>query len=181
MEDLYKLNIPDITYEVKKLIEEMKKEEYPELLGVHHYPELREIDFLDEESKTKLDEFLSQVSVGNYIFNLHRFLKPKESSEKTLKFLLDKGIVKKRFSILCPECEDDWGVSNLLTLQELNNLEEIIKNNDMYKLEELSYQNKIFLVCMNCGGDVEWEHFNKGLVRTYYILVKERDKSLEDI
>jgi len=47
-----------LTSEINDIIEDKKLQEYPELLGVHHYPEIKELDYISEEDKIKLDNFL---------------------------------------------------------------------------------------------------------------------------
>lgn len=178
--DLYKLEIPDIPYQIWKLTEEKKKEEYPKLLGVHHYPELKEINFLTEENKIKLDDYLGNLGVGKYILNLYRFVGQNKNFSKLTKFLLDKGIIEERFLLRCPEC-DETEISKVLTKEELNEVKEVIENNNAEKLEEMNYKNIIFFSCMNCEEEINWDNFNENWISTNYILVKERDKSLDNI
>jgi len=42
-----------LTSEINDIIENKKLQEYPELLGVHHYPEIKELDCIFEENKIK--------------------------------------------------------------------------------------------------------------------------------
>lgn len=41
-------NFRILSLEISEIIDRKKKEEYPKLLGVHHYPEIKKIDFLSE-------------------------------------------------------------------------------------------------------------------------------------
>ena len=40
-----------LTSEINDIINNKKLQEYPELLGVHHYPEIKELDYISEEDK----------------------------------------------------------------------------------------------------------------------------------
>lgn len=57
-----------LSLEVSKIMEEKKKEEYPELLEVHHYPDIKEIDFLSEEDRIKLDNYLAGLGFHHYLY-----------------------------------------------------------------------------------------------------------------
>lgn len=59
-----------LCWDIDKIINLKKIEEYPELLGVHHYPEIKELDCISEEDKINLDNFLVGLGFNAYIHKL---------------------------------------------------------------------------------------------------------------
>jgi hypothetical protein len=177
MEFKKKLNgikIRSLSYEIGKLIDQMKKEEYPELLGVHHYPELREIDFMPEEKKIELDRHLAMIRKGQYVFQFWKFT----SDTKRLKdFLLEKGIIEKVYHLTCPHHYNEK-ITGRLTWEEVQKIKEAIINKDEDFLEEF-YDSLFF--CSSCEEPVEYKEWNDNLVFEEYILIKERDTSLDNV
>jgi hypothetical protein len=170
---LDKINIPSFSYELSKLIDEMKKEEFPQLKGVHHYPELAEIDFMSEENKIKLDKFLVMVRKGESVHNLFRFAR---DTEKLTNFLVEKGIAEKRYSLVCPHHYNERMKTDL-SLEELNQIKEAIQKQDMEFLEPF-YENLYF--CDSCDDSVEYSEWRDNLVKEYICKVKDRDTSLDN-
>src|SRR5690606_12633111 len=82
-----------ISLEVDKIIEKKKYEKYTELLGVHHYPELKEIDFLSQEQLIEVDKELAHNRGANVSFSLKSYIHW-DLYDKVYDFLIEKGIIK---------------------------------------------------------------------------------------
>lgn len=107
--------------EISEIIDRKKKEEYPELLGVHHYPKIKKIDFLSEEDKISLDNYIVSIGCSRYLYkgsNAWYTLTKKwneDIQEKVLQFLVDEGIIKRMYKM--EVCHD----SIILSEEEINN------------------------------------------------------------
>ncbi|MEJ8548182.1 hypothetical protein [Brevibacillus borstelensis] len=176
---LYSLKTRSLAFEVKRLTDEMKKEEYPELLGVHHFPVLRQIDFLTEEQKIELDKFLVSYRKGNYVSGLWRITKKHGTVKEIEKFLLDKGVVEERHYAICPKCDQGY-ISSLLTPEQKQGIEKIITENES---EERYEYLDTFLdhVCMECDRSTVPEEIETLNFKTVYKMVQERDTSLDNV
>ncbi len=92
---------------VKKFLQIKKEREYPEILGVHYFSEIKEITWLSEEDKVELDKLLKSIynkSPRYYSWKLA------EMDKETLNFLKYKKIIEKRYKFTChcdynDECE----------------------------------------------------------------------------
>ena len=75
---------------VREFLKSKKEKEYPEILGVHYYPKIKEMHWLSEEKKIKLDKLLK---ISKYIYQeeLLYFLQ----NHETLGFLMKNKIIKK--------------------------------------------------------------------------------------
>jgi hypothetical protein len=185
-----------ITSDIDKIIANKKLEEYPELLGVHNYPEIKEIDFLSEEDKVNLDKSLCSLGYSSYIYKgstLWRNVSntwSEDVQDKIFKFLLEKGIVERHYKIH-PCCFDkvisQVVVNNFMTFFNLHDENGIIPKEKYFENEEFIYSmmNESEGCCDDCDNDYEitkdmieeainntWQHL--------YKVVKTRDKSLDD-
>lgn len=179
LDKLYGIKMRSLAYEISKIIEEMKIEEYPELLGVHHFPELRNIDFLTEEQKKKLDEYLARYRKGNYVSlsGFRRITTDSHKVKQTENFLIEKGIVEERYFVLCPYCGEGH-LSNELNKEEREQLELLLKNPD----EEDRYEKLIQFLpycCMECECEPDLDHISDLKYKTVFKMAKERDTSLD--
>jgi hypothetical protein len=170
--------------DVRKIIDEKKLEEYPELLGVHNFPVLKEIDFMTEEEKITLDTKLTGYRVGDYLSGFWRFTK----KEKELKeFLLDKGIIKKVYYLEC-NCEE-YFLSEKLSEEEKNELEALFKkpNAEWTDADHELYNKQLESYCNDCGAceddSTVKEYFERGSIHFKELLtvVAERDTSLDNV
>jgi len=136
-----------LTSKINQIIENKKKQEYPELLGVHHYPEIKELDYISEENKIKLDNFLVEWGWNSY---LHEYT-PKLTGifknwsneivnlSNILEFLASKQILERYYKMyIC--C--DYIIVDEEKINKYLRYFELYKNND-----ELS--------------EKEWEEFDK--------------------
>jgi peptide subunit release factor 1 (eRF1) len=178
-EDLYSINIKSLAYEISKLVDEMKKEEFPELLGVHHFPDLREIDFLTDEKKIKLDEHLARVRVGNYLYGLRNVIKDSKKIKMVEQFLLEKGIVEDRYYVLCPVCGTGH-ISNELNKEQKAELEEVVKDLN-HKEREETLEKYLEYICMDCEIEADIRNLTSLYFKTVYKMKKERDGSLDHV
>jgi hypothetical protein len=183
-EKIYNISSNRLEYEVNDIIKEKKLEEYPELLGVHHYPVLKEIDFMTEEEKIKLDEKLTGYRVGDYLNGLWRFTK----KEKKLKqFLLDKGVARNIYYLNC-RCEEQF-LGEMLSGEEKVKLEEIMKKSpgEWSDEEEELYENEVQEYCCECyagedRGSVKQELENgKLFFKELLRMEMKRDDSLDKV
>jgi hypothetical protein len=97
-----------LTSDVDKIIGEKKVKEYPELLGVHNYPEIKELTCISEEDKVTLDSYLVSLGFRSY---LHKYshawgeVSGKWSDEvetEVFKFLVDREIIELLYRVeLC--------------------------------------------------------------------------------
>ncbi|PLS19494.1 hypothetical protein CVD28_03500 [Bacillus sp. M6-12] len=171
---LDEIKIPSFSYKISKLIDEMKKEEFPQLSGVHHFPSLQEIDFMSEKKKIELDKFLLMIRNGEYVFNLFRFT---QDTKKLTDFLIEKGIVEKRYSLVCPHHYNEK-MKVGLSLEELNVIKEAIQTQDHDFLEGF-YDDLHF--CDSCDDRVEYPEWRDNLVKEDIVKVKDRDTSLDNV
>jgi len=133
-----------LTSEINDIIEEKKLQEYPELLGVHHYPEIKELNCISEEDKIKLDNFLVEWRLHSYLHKYTHKLREmsKNWSDKIineiLEFLVSKEILKKyyKFYICC----------DYIIIDE-EKINKYLRSFELSKIKELS--------------DGEWEEYNK--------------------
>lgn len=194
-----------LSLEIHKLMEEKKKEEFPQLLKVHNYPMLNEIDFLNEEKKVELDRVLLSFGKNSYFGVINRrwfdfiegFDNKDEMAEKILKFLLDKNMISRSFEI--ETCCDRAVVTyeqleNIIRYKELL-LKENKTNNDYYEIEELKMNmpyNIYFLedgiqYCQECDEEVDIsleeykEMLNSKLNNCYCKLIVDRDTKYDNL
>ncbi|WCK57543.1 hypothetical protein PP175_26115 (plasmid) [Aneurinibacillus sp. Ricciae_BoGa-3] len=171
---LYAINLRSLGYEIGQMVEAMKQEEYPELLGVHHYPDLRDIDFMSEQKKIQLDDYLVSVRKGNIVYNFWRFVK---DTDKLQSFLVEKGIIEEVYYLTCPYHNDER-LTSKLTLAEFNKIKEAIQTKNQDKIDEL-LDGTLLDYCDACGTDVEFGQWDEAMGNKEYRLIKDRDKSLD--
>lgn len=174
---LNNIEIRSLPYEIGEITEEMKKEEYPELLGIHHYPILKEIDFLTEREKLELDKFLVKFTPNrDYIQTFWKVVKNPKKTDLLVEFLINQGIVEERHVILCPSCHESH-MSIMMTNDEKETLKNLIQSKTDY--EEL--EQYLEMVCDECFSELEPSQIEDRCVKTYLLLVKERDKTLDHV
>lgn len=92
---------------VSKLLDIMntkKKEEYPEIDGVHYFPEIHKIDFLSENEKVNLDNLLKKACERpRYIYEIY------DLDSNIIDFLCANEILEKRYRFSCGCNSDDCG------------------------------------------------------------------------
>jgi hypothetical protein len=183
-----------IPSEINEIINEKKLEEYPQLLGVHHYPELKELDCISDEDKVILDNYLNDIGCRKYIHKTSvawRNISKKWNSttqDKIFKFLEDRGIVERYYNIrLC--CNDEvfsqTVINNYLCYFKLKASGELYDNYDKYEslIESIGYDSEG--TCEECGEEYEItkeiiEKVIQDTGRHIYRIIKERDKTYDN-
>lgn len=174
------LNLRSLSYDIRKLTDEMKKQEYPELLGVHHFPVLRSIDFLTEEQKKELDKFLVKFRVGEYVSNLWRITKDQRKADKLLDFLLQSGVVDERYFGLCPNCHDGFVTGRLDSEQKKRIDYALSLNHDSNERYEILLA-LVDCVCQECDYEPDLDESGEMHYKTVFRMAMGRDKRLDNI
>lgn len=107
--DVYKALEYNLSYgeerdRVYKALHQVKIKKYPILSKAHYYPVINEIEYLTDSQKNKLDEILMYFAHKEIMTqsNAWRELNlSRETTEKVLEFLYDKGLVSKSLYIRC--------------------------------------------------------------------------------
>jgi len=186
-----------LTSKINQIIENKKKQEYPELLGVHHYPEIKELDYISEENKIKLDNFLVEWGWNSY---LHEYT-PKLTGifknwsneivnlSNILEFLASKQILERYYKMyIC--C--DYIIVDEEKINKYLRYFELYKNNDELSEKEWEefdkLQNKLnynYEYCPECDSEIQiTEEMIMDTINKYsylYKIIKERDKSYDKI
>lgn len=176
--ELSNINLRSFSYEITKMIQKKKEEEYPELLGIHHYPVLKEIDFLSEEKKLELDKFLARFVVGNELSGLSRLMYSKDL-KRFEEFLIEKRIAEVKFYACCPICDSGW-ISKLLTIEEKKLVETLVedkKNEDRSEILEMYLQ----YCCSQCDEEPDFERIDTVNFGRLLKIVQGRDTSLDRV
>lgn len=175
-------------YDVHKIIDAKKLEEYPELLQVHNFPVLKEIDFMTEEQKIKLDERMSGFRVGESIGGISRFVSDYRKLEK---FLVEKGVAERFYYLQC-SCEEMF-LSDELSEEDKVKLEVIMKKEynglteKWTKEDKEFYDEKVQEYCADCYAASEYHDVNRQLERGQLYFKEilkmkmKRDDSLDNV
>lgn len=168
----------NVLIDIKKIALKKKAEIYPEILGVHYYPELKEIDWLSETEKVKLDRLLeNRMTKSSQI---------QELDERTMKFLMDRKILEKRYVLEC-HCGGFDCYERIIAEDRLNKFKEYwqkeksgIETTDEED-EELNY-GCIMLNCDNENLEVcNEDDFETYLADIRYKRLKEPDRTLDKL
>lgn len=184
-DELYKLNLRNIAYDLNQVVKQMKLEEFPQLLGVHRFPVLKGINFMTEEKKIELDKELVRYRVGNYLPYLGRYTKEVDKLEQ---FLLENEVIEKKYVVTCPCCGAEEWLSSPQSLEQKSKLELLLTKNEVdYCEAEEEFESTVDCICLNCNFFPEYnemrDYAKKGQVRFKELLrmKMERDKSLDNV
>ncbi|MDZ5607047.1 hypothetical protein U2I54_08040 [Bacillus pseudomycoides] len=185
VDELYKFKLRSLAYDINQVTKQMKLEEFPQLLGVHRFPVLKKIDFMTEEKKIELDKALVRFRVGNYLPYLGRYTDEKDKLEQ---FLLENGVVEKKYIVSCPCCGADEWLSSPLNLEKKNRVDKLLNMSEgnYYDAEE-EFEQIVDCICEECGFSPEYyemrDYARKGRVKYKESLKMkmERDKSLDNV
>jgi len=182
-----------LTSEINDIIENKKLQEYPELLGVHHYPEIKELDYISEEDKIKLDNFLVEWGFGSYLYEytpkLTGLFKNWSNLSNILEFLASKQILERYYKMyIC--C--DYIIMDEEKINKYLRYFELYKNNDELSKKEWEEFDKLqdelhynYEYCSECDNEIEitekmiMDTINKP--NYLYKIIKERDKTFDNI
>lgn len=167
------IKLRNLLFDIQDVIKEMKEEEFPQLRGVHHFPALAEIDFMSEEKKIELDKYLCMVRKGNYVFNLFKFT---NDTKRLQQFLVEKGILEKVYRVTCPKHYNETLI-NGLSKEKLEEFKKAVLTKDEDFFEE-EYDD---LYCECCEDNAEYKTWNDIFIREDYVLLKNRDSSLDNV
>ena len=182
--------------EINDIVDNKKKQEYPELLGVHHYPEIKELDYISEEDKIKLDNFLVEWGFHSYLHEytpkltkiFKNWSKEIVNINKILEFLVSKQILERYYKMyIC--CDyiivDEEKINKYIRYFELYKKEKL---SDSEEAEFDSLQrilNYSYEYCSECDNEIEiteeiiMDTINKPSY--LYKIVKERDKTYDKL
>lgn len=170
-----------LAYEISQLTAEMKKEEFPDLLGVHYFPVIKEMEFLTQDEKIKLDKYLARLRKGYRADNWHLVTNDNNKHIPIKDFLLEKEIVSKKFLVLCPHCNDTH-ISEYLTKEQMEEFKTNLKNYHNDKNDEsLIAVSKIIdgNYCDECDEDYSVEDIKSYRFEEYTLMNGKPDLTLE--
>jgi hypothetical protein len=178
---LYDINIRSLAYEVGKVVEQKKIEEYPQLLSIHRFPVLCKIDFLTEAEKISVDKWLGQFLKGYSMRSLYRAIGSKYNQEKEAKliaFLTEKQVIEPRYYVECLECGDNH-ISEELTIERKEQFEEALRNGDENVFDNIIVHSN----CDVCHYHTYFDGFKVEDITydTVYKMMIDRDKSLDNV
>ena len=163
---------------VREFLKSKKEKEYPEILGVHYYPKIKEMHWLSEEKKIKLDKLLK---ISKYIYQeeLLYFLQ----NHETLGFLMKNKIIKKEYVLTC-YC-GDWNCDKEIISEEKYQLyKKYWEDKDSITDEEYEEINYGYIELPCCHENIEigdMEEFEAYLEEERYIIIKKPDLTLDNL
>lgn len=175
--NIYSIKTRNLGYDTSKLVKEWKKEEYPELLGVHSYPVIKEIDFLNENQKLSLDKHLAKMRVGNHLYGLYNVTRDSEKTKLVETFLVEKEIVDEGYYAICPQCNSSH-LSGRLNKEEKDKLISLVKDPSYVEREEL-LEKYLEYNCIDCESCTDMNEMSEIKFKADFTLMLERDKSLD--
>ncbi|WCF11710.1 hypothetical protein NDS46_30660 (plasmid) [Paenibacillus thiaminolyticus] len=184
--ELFEIKHRNIQYEIAQIIERKKQEEFPQLLGVHRYPELNEITFLSDEMKLKLDKHLAAIPVGRLIFRLSTFAVTGEKLQRLEKFLLDHGIAERCYSVRCPYCLEGSLSKTTLNSDEYGRLKKDLSAVSEYDdIDELNikFAKRLRQYCTDCDSEIDLIDLKNrdNHIFKHLKLIKNRDTTYENL
>lgn len=180
--ELNGIKLRSLAYEISKITKQIKEKEYPDLLGVHHFPIINEIDFLPEKTKIDLDSYLLKHRVGNFVYSFWKVV-PREDSRKQLEqWLEEKGVIEKHYAVICPNCYER-NISKFMTPTEKETLEKMFKQyKTSYDNESYEYLSKVLdNGCSECDDWMEFEDMEELRFKDEYKMMMEKDTSLDNV
>lgn len=180
---LCRINDKDKLNKLKNIMSNKKEEEYPEILKVHYYPIIKEIDFLSEENKIELDKILKEC----YGSGIQRSLLYSNLDKKVLNFLIENKVLEKEYIFHC-NCDDEECYDKVITQDYFDKLKDYW-NKEQQGIETTHEEDEqlnygcFSTDCWN-DGNVEissLDDFNKNLRRVDCKFIQKPDMTLDDI
>lgn len=174
----------ELPYELDTLTEEMKKEEYPELLGVRYFPAVKDIDFLTEPEKIALDKMLGRQRPRNFFTDaMWRKITPHAKKQEALiQFLIEKAVIKEDKVMVCPHCGETH-LTVRLSKEEADKLEQDIKayqeSRDLNLFDAICPRVETY--CDECDVEVDWATRKEFHYKTLLTLAAEADRTLDAV
>lgn len=178
----YSMDDKDKRILFRKIIEDKKINEYPEILDVHYYAIIKQIDFLNNDEKVNLDIQIKEA------YNERRNIEGLLNLEpRILDFLIKNKILEKQYIFHC-DCNDNECGDKIISQEKFDKLK-----NYWYKesegIETTKEEDKeMWYGCFETGcwndGSVEiysLETFNENLRRIEYDVIQKPDMTLDNI
>lgn len=179
-----KLRLRSVSVEIGKVEKQMKEKEYPQLLGVHNYPILKEAKFLTENEKLEMDKYMSMFRVGNFLGRSGLMRVVYDKYEKTLEWLVSKGILETQYYVRCNVCyEDNIGKITEDEKKLFVEAEENYRKTGEYEYYEVM-DGLVDGFCMDCDhmlDDMLEAHRMKFQYEELYKIIQGRDTSLDNV
>lgn len=173
-----KLNGIQYTEETKQFLKSKKEKEYPEILGVHYYPEIKKMTWLDEANRVELDRLIKENNLRNQS-KLELFL----HNSKTSDFLKENKIIKKEYVLSC-SC-GDWNCDKeIIPEGKYKLLKKYWEDRDSITDEEYEEINYGYIELPCCHERIEiedMEGFEMYLEEERYRIIKKADLTLDKI
>lgn len=184
--DLYKLilsrsNNKEKCEEFKKIVDDKKIKEYPQINDVHYYPIINDMNFLEKEKRIKLDILIKDAYRNR---NIRENLNNLDTN--ILDFLVENSILEKIYIFHCNchsiECED-----KIITQDRFDKLKKYWEksyNDETTPEEDQEMRYGCFETGCWHGDSVEvcsLEDFNEHLRRIEYKVIKEPDLTLDKL
>lgn len=175
-------DLRSVSYEISQIRKAKKEEEYPQLLHVHHYPEILQFSFLSKNEMKKLDEFLVKHHVGDYIMAIYKAISGEEKQKQTLDALVEHHIIEETHHIRCPQCSSGR-ITRGIDKETYQLVTDILSSQDDERLEEI--EEHLLYYCGHCDEEtevyelMEMANANSLESKVEHKLIKERDTSLD--
>lgn len=180
---LYQIRFRNIAFEISNAIKEKKEDQFPQLKGVHHYPVINDIDFLNEEIKMALDKYLVGFRVGQYLGGLSHVVSGTDARAQTERFLIEKEIVVPAYIIKCPCCHSGH-LSNPLTEEACMALVSEIQEATQEDFEQFEMDDRLQMYCSDCEKHIEQDvikNDERRVISKYIKLDKQRDTTYDNL
>ncbi|PGV23046.1 hypothetical protein [Bacillus cereus] len=178
-------DLRSLWHEIYKLTEQLKLEEFPELLGVHNFPVLKKIGFMTENQKIELDKKLVSFRTGEYLPYLGRYT---DEHKKLEEFLLENEMIEKEYVVTCPCCGRSEWLSNTLDTKTKETLDELLTRENVDDCDDVETFNRIVdRICEECDFYPELESMrvykaqNQLRYKELFKMKMKRDTSLDNV
>lgn len=167
--------------ELKKIVNNKKVKEYPQINDVHYYPIINDIDILNKDKKLKLDTIIKEA-----YYNRNKREELNNLDTRIIDFLIDNSVLEKLYIFHCDcgsfECDD-----KIITQERFNKLKDYW-DKEKEGLTTHEEDKEMNYGCFETGcwndGTVEvcsLEEFNEHLRRIEYRIKIEPDITLDKI
>jgi hypothetical protein len=183
-QSLHEMTVPSLSFEISKLTDQMKKQEFPQLLSVHRYPLINEINFLTQSEKEALDKHLMLIRSGNPVYNLYRVVRDFNKQKMLEAWLLEKQIVEPRYMATCFDCGTGYITQEMnkekkdALLADFNAYKDGSKASDE---DGESLLSSFEMLCYECEEGFELDNLRKLNFKENLYLIADRDKSLDNV
>lgn len=159
-------------YKTKNFLEYKKLREYPEIIGVHYFSEIKEIDWLTEEEKVNLDYILMERQNYSEVWRY---------DDKTIEFLMENKIIEKYYVFTC--VHDCW--KKYVSENRFNKLKKYWGNEELTEeeIEDCNYRC-IWIDCEYDEGAYEissLKEFEENISHICYRVIKKADMTLDKL